>query len=108
MANIYETPPVWFTRNKHNKDAVLSLTKAGWIATFPNGRTEIVVAMKNVPTKYLGEKATVTAEAVPAPAPAEQVVEVPEAPAQEDEVEAEAPVEEAPKKKRSKKNSTNE
>ena len=49
----YTRPPTWFTSNSKNKDAVLELTKRGWVATFPDGRTEIVVGMKNVPEEFL-------------------------------------------------------
>ena len=118
MSNsIYTTPPVWFTRSKHNKDATLKLTKAGWIAVFPDGSTEVVVAMKNVPAQYLnGETKPVKKVEPVAP-----VVELPkEEPVQEtvveetmpvqETVEEEAPVaEEQPKKKgRSKKTTTEE
>ena len=92
----YTQPPVWFTRNLKNKDAVVELTKVGWVATFPNGRKEIIQSMKNVPDKYLKGAAK----------PAQPVKEKVEVPVVEDVVETvkEPPVvEEEPKKRGRKK-----
>lgn len=107
-SNIYTNPPAWFTTFRGNEKATLKLTKRGWEAIFPNGRSEIVIAMKNVPAQYLTD----------GPAKAEKAPEVKSEPVAEVKVEEvevkeetpevkkeEAPaVEEQPKKKsRSKK-----
>lgn len=61
----YTQPPTWFTKNAKNKDAVLELTQRGWVAVFPDGRTEVVVGMKNVPKEFIkGTKKTSTAPVV--------------------------------------------
>lgn len=101
-AFIYENPPEWFTAQKGNKDAVLKLTAGGWVAFFPNGKKEIVVALKNVPKEYWTEKPVESKKPEPViPAPVqEEVIE-------ETKVEEE-PVVEAPKKKGRKKTASTE
>ena len=102
-AYIYENPPEWFTTQKGNKDAVLKLTAGGWVACFPNGKKEIVVALKNVPKEFWTDKPVETKKPEPVPAP-----EPTPAPVEEHKVEEE-PVAEAPKKKgRSKKAASTE
>ena len=96
-ASIYENAPTWFAVGKN--DIKYSLRKNGWIAIYPNGREEIVVAMKNVPEKYWKENTTKVEknpEVKPEPVPEvkEETPEVKE--------------EEAPKKKSRKKATTEE
>lgn len=110
--NIYTTPPSWFKKFRGNEKVELKLTKRGWEAIYPNGRSEIVIAMKNVPAEYLGN-APKKVEKAPEVKP-EPVVEVKETEVDvKEDVKEETPevkeeeapvVEEAPKKKgRSKK-----
>lgn len=52
--SIYTNPPAWI--RKKGYDTVL--TKNGWVAIYPNGKQELVVALRNVPEKYLINKPT--------------------------------------------------
>ena len=106
-SNIYTNPPAWFTKIRGNENASLRLTKRGWEAFYPNGRVEIVIAMKNVPAEFLTGPAKVENAPEVKPDPVAEVkVEEVEVKEETPEVKKEeAPtVEEQPKKKsRSKK-----